>query len=164
MWERFNKNPTLLNEQLYKECRNKVNSEIRVAKREYETRLADKIKEDPKSFYAYVRSRSKVKVKIGPIKDNLGQVVSEDSEMVNIFNEYFSSVFTKEDLINIPKVDNMIVNNKNCYLEDIVINKNKIARALSTLKINKAAGVDDVHSSLIKGCADTIITPLELIF
>lgn len=164
MWERFNKNPTLLNEQLYKECRNKVNSEIRVAKREYETRLADKIKEDPKSFYAYVRSRSKVKVKIGPIKDNLGQVVSEDSEMVNIFNEYFSSVFTKEDLINIPKVDNSIVNNKNCYLEDIVINKNKIARALSTLKINKAAGVDGVHSSLIKGCVDTIITPLEHIF
>jgi len=164
IWNMFNKYPTLLNEKKYKECRNKVNSEIRIAKREYETSLADKIKEDPKSFYAYVRSKSKVKVKIGPITDKFGHVVSDSNEMANIFNEYFSSVFTDENLANIPAVDNSAVNNKNCYLEDIVINKSKITRALNSLKMNKAAGIDGVNSSLLKGCVDAIITPLNYIF
>ena len=64
--------------------------------------------------------------------------------MANIFNEYFSSVFTDENLANIPAVDNSAVNNKNCYLEDIVINKSKITRAL--IKMNKAAGIDGINS------------------
>ena len=39
----------------------------RKAKLDFEVKLAENIKEDPKTFYAYVRSKSKVKVGIGPL-------------------------------------------------------------------------------------------------
>ena len=164
LWKRFNDYPTLINETKYNKCRNEINADIRKAKRDFETKLADNIKEDPKSFYAYVRNKSKVKVTIGPLKDNYGNVVSDSKEMADMFNEYFSSVFTKENLNNIPKADNSLVNGKNCSLENIVINQGRIAKALGTLKINKAAGVDELNSSFLKGCANGIMTPLELIF
>ena len=58
LWKRFNDNPTLINEAKYSKCRNEINADIRKAKRDFETKLADNIKEDPKSFYAYVRNKS----------------------------------------------------------------------------------------------------------
>lgn len=50
LWKRFKEFPTLLNEAKFNKCRNKITSEIRKAKREFEAKLADNIKVDPKSF------------------------------------------------------------------------------------------------------------------
>ena len=84
--------------------------------------------------------------------------------MADVFNDYFSSVFTNENMHNIPMADNTQVINKNCSLEYVEINQERIVKAMSTLKSNKAAGVDGMNSSFIKGCAYGIIRPLELIF
>ena len=88
----------------------------------------------------------------------------DNKGMVSILNDYFSSVFTKEDLENMPEARNIILDGKNCSLEDIEINTNRIFKAITSLKANKAAGVDGIHSSFIKGCANGVGTPLELIF
>ena len=40
----------------YKKKRNDVCNEIRRAKADFEQKIAERIKEDPKSFYAYARS------------------------------------------------------------------------------------------------------------
>jgi len=47
---------------------------------------------DEKSFSAYVRSKTKCKVQVGPVLDNKGDLVAE-SDMVTAFNNYFVSVF-----------------------------------------------------------------------
>jgi len=39
--------------------------------------LVKKIKKDPKSFYAYVRSKSRAKVEIGPLLDKLGKLSND---------------------------------------------------------------------------------------
>ena len=54
------------------------------------------IKSDPKSFYTYVRSKSKTKTKVGPLIDSKNMQVEEDEQMCEILNKYFSSVFTLE--------------------------------------------------------------------
>jgi len=41
--------------------------------------LVIKIKEDPKSFYAYVRSKSRAKVGIGPLLDKLGKLSNDNA-------------------------------------------------------------------------------------
>jgi hypothetical protein len=66
VWQKFVDYPTLESEAKYKKLRNKITSNIRVAKSNYESQIADKIKKDPKSFYSYVRAKSKIKSKIGP--------------------------------------------------------------------------------------------------
>ena len=58
LWKRFNEYPTLINEAKFKTCRNEISIEIRKGKISFETKLADDINEDTKSFYAYVCSKS----------------------------------------------------------------------------------------------------------
>lgn len=58
-----------------------------------------------RSFYACARriSKSKVGLQVGSLIESQGQQISEDKDIVTHLNEYFSSVFTEEDLTNIPK-------------------------------------------------------------
>ena len=143
--KRYNEYHTLLNEAKFNRCTSKITADIRKAKREFETKLAENIKEDQKSFYAYVRSKSRARVKVEPVKDTVGNLVSDDSEMANLFNEYFSSVFTKENLQNIPMTVGYLMRDNNAILENIDINQDRVVKALSMLKMNKAAGVDGLN-------------------
>ena len=68
----------------------------------YEKKLAENVKYDAKSFYAYVRSRSKSRSGIGVITREDGGPVETPEEVAEEFNEYFSSVFSREDLGSIP--------------------------------------------------------------
>ena len=77
-----------------KESRNKN----RLAKRNYEKKLCNHIKNDSESFYAYVRSKQRTKDKVGPLKNGLGEVIADDEGAANLFDDYFSSVFMVERL------------------------------------------------------------------
>ena len=57
----------------YKEALNAATNEVRKSKRNFEQELAQNIKSDSKSFYAYVRSKQNVRDKVGPLEDNFGQ-------------------------------------------------------------------------------------------
>ena len=54
----------------YKEALNLATTEIRKCKRTFEKKLGGNIKNDSKSFYAYVRSKQKVRDKVGPLENN----------------------------------------------------------------------------------------------
>ena len=60
----------------YKEALNAATTEIRQSKRSYEQKLACNIKNDSKSFYAYVRSKQNVQDKVGPLEDSAGNIIS----------------------------------------------------------------------------------------
>ena len=57
----------------YKEALNLATIEIRKSKRTLETKLAGNIKNDSKSFYAYVRSKQNVRDKVGPLEKQQGK-------------------------------------------------------------------------------------------
>ena len=86
----------------YKEALNLATTEIRKSKRTFEKKLAGNIKNDSKSFYAYVRSKQKVRNKVGSLENNSGHIISDGFHMAEVLNEYFSSVFTKEDVSSLP--------------------------------------------------------------
>ena len=48
-------------------------NEVRKSKRNFEHKLAQNIKSDSKSFYAYVRSKQNVRDKVGPMEDKKGK-------------------------------------------------------------------------------------------
>ena len=75
---------------------------MRKSKRSFEDKLANDIKNDSKSFYAYVRSKQKVRDNVGPLKNSAGNVISGGFQMAEDLNEYFSSVFTKKDISSLP--------------------------------------------------------------
>ena len=52
---------------------------VKDARRNFERFLAKKIKEDRKSFFAYVRSKSKSNVTVGSLENENGQVIRGES-------------------------------------------------------------------------------------
>jgi len=83
----------------------KAYTEIRRAKYNFERRLADNIKKDTKSFYAYARSKAKAKINVGPLVNKDGEVISLAEDMSEQFNKFFISVFTNEGNESIPEAE-----------------------------------------------------------
>ena len=54
----------------YIEALNLATTEIIKSKRTFEKKLAGNIKNESKSVYAYVRSKEKVRDKVGPLENN----------------------------------------------------------------------------------------------
>jgi len=66
--------------------------------------LSQDVKDNPKSFYRYVRSRTKSKDKVGPLKDSFGNVIDDNKGMCDMLNKFFGSVFTTENIADMPEV------------------------------------------------------------
>ena len=75
-------------------------TEIRKSKRTFEKKLAGNIRKYSKSFYAYIRSKQKVRDKVGPLENNSGNIISDRFQMAEV--QYFSTVFTTEDIGSLP--------------------------------------------------------------
>lgn len=161
-WKRFMKDKDYNSKFKYNKLRNEVINEIRHCKREFETKLAENIKQDPKSFYNYVNSKKLTKNVIGPIEDSSGVLREKDEEVCEILNDYFSSVFTIEDQSGASNVD--LVSSSAVNLEDFELTENIVYNALLNVKKNKTAGVDDIPSNLIIGIAEALVVPLTILF
>ena len=86
----------------YKEALNLATTEISKSKTTFEKKLAGNIKNYSKSFYVYVRSKQKVRDKVGPLENNRGNIISDGFQVAEVLNEYFSSVYTTEDISSLP--------------------------------------------------------------
>ena len=53
-------------------------------------------------FFAYSRSKSKSKVKLGSLEDSQGELSSESKVKAEMLNDFFSTVFTREDEKDTP--------------------------------------------------------------
>ena len=128
-------------------------------------KLSCNIKNDPKSFYAYVRSKSKSRSKVGPLLDGGNLLVDEDEQMCNILNNYFSSVFTSERLEGLAVLEDKIkIKNVSRDLNDVLITEEVVYKKLCSLKTNKAHGQDGMASLVLKELANEIKGILTIIF
>ncbi len=79
-----------------------VSKAVRKAKITLEKNLAKNIKSNPKAFYRYMNNNTKTRFNVGPLKDDKNQLHTDDAKMVEILNTTFTSVFTAENLSNLP--------------------------------------------------------------
>ena len=147
----------------YKQIRNQLRKATRAASRSFEADLVENIGQNPKAFWRYANSKVKSKSHIVSLMKEDGQPAQTDSEMANILNEYFSSVFTQEDLQNIPyiqvplRMDLPTLSKVNILVSDV---ENKLKK----LNTNKSPGPDGTHPKVMKELAETIAEPLTLIY
>ena len=76
--------------------------------------------------------------------------------MAEVLNEYFSSVFTTEDISSLPVPFTKFEGNKSEYLGQLFANPVMIANKIKKMKDNKSPGVDGIPPKLLK----QISTPL----
>jgi hypothetical protein len=149
----------------YKKVQNKAVKEYRKAKRNFERKLAKDIKVNPKSFYVYVRSKTKVRDAVGPLVNSAGIKESDHEEMCNILNDYFGTVFTEELIVGkLPEIIKNVKDDKGSMLSNVDITKEDINKRLKNLKVNKAPGVDEIVPRILIENADYLSQPLEYIY
>ena len=145
----------------YKEALNLATTEIRKSKRTFEKKLAGNIKNDSKSFYAYVRSKQNVRDKVGPLENNRGNIISEGFQLTEVLNEYFSSVFTTEDISSLPVPFTKFEGNKSEHLGQLFVTPVMTANKIKKMKDNR---VDGIPPKLLKEIVEQISTPLAKLF
>ena len=158
-WKKYRQTGNAEDHERYRKALNKATKTVRKAKGDFEIKLAAEIKNDSKSFFSYARSKLRTKEQIGPLRDTNGNLIEEPKLMAILLNEFFSSVFTTEDLTNIPSLE--------CQVElmaDITIEAAEVQRKLQDLRTDKAPGADLVHPRLLKGLAVQVAYPLAIIF
>ena len=72
-------------------------------------------------------------------------------------------MFTKEDLINMPKVEPGEWS-EGCFLADIVITEEAVKNKLKALNPNKARGPDSFYPRVLKELAEEIAQPITMLF
>lgn len=147
-----------------KKADKKASVATKQSKRSFELKLAQKIKTDKKSFFAYVKSKTKTKVKVGPLTDTQGHETRDSSRMVEIFNDQFSSIFTREDFSNFPTPTNIFQGEDHDKCTTIEIKLEDVRKRLSALREDKSAGADDLSPRLLKHISTEIAEPLTTIF
>jgi hypothetical protein len=127
----------------------------------YNNYTEGKIKENPRFFWTYVKSK-----KLAPeIPHNMvynDTVISEGSEICEAFNKYFHSVFVSTaQNYNTFHIEN---DQFNVDLGTIYLDTKVIHKALNNVNINKGAGYDEIHPILISRCSDELVSPIFIIF
>ena len=90
--------------------------------------LKEPLKKIGKSFYAYVRSKQKVRDKVGPLENNSGNIISDGFQMAEVLYEYFSSVVTTEDISSLPFLFTKFEGSESEHLGQLVVTPEMIAK------------------------------------
>ena len=130
------------------------------AKQQFEVKLAKNIKEDRKSFFAYARSKTKSKVNTGSLANSNNELVNEPRMKAEMLNDFFSSVFTLENDTGMPLLDTF----SGEKLVDLEVDAEIIKDKLRNLKVDKAAGDDNMVPSILKAVNEEIALPVATIF
>ena len=149
------------NKDEYLAAEKKVKNLIRNAKRNLEKRLASEKNNNSKPFYSYVKKKTTVKAAIGPLITGTGVAISNEAEMAEELNSYFSSVFTREDKGTIPEPRKMTTRSK---LGGTWITTDKVRKKIKKLKPTSAAGPDGITPKLLQNCVEEISPVLAMIF
>jgi len=145
LWKRYRTTGCSSDLQNYKTANNKLRQLTCYLRRNYEKDLAINIGSKPKAFWKYVHSRIKTRYKSD------GTCTSEHSEMVNLFNDYFCSVFTSEDhFILPPETDSIIYT--------LIITPRLVSSELNNLIS------DGCPTELLKSTAELTCWPLSLLY
>ena len=144
----------------YWKVRNKVGN-IRSARKDFEIKIADYVKENPKKIFAYMKYKIKSRQGIGDIcidsEDSKSKVTQNDKEKANIF---FASVQTDEkgELLELKTCDVTI------KMPPLVICKDEVTKILKNLKPNKAAGINKIYPRILREVAEEIVDIVLMIF
>ncbi|PIK40492.1 hypothetical protein BSL78_22653 [Apostichopus japonicus] len=140
----------------------KVECLVSDAKLNFEKSIALKIKDNPKAFFSYVRSKQKVKDAIVSLRaPQADKIVTDSQDLADLLNDYFVSVFTREDTSSIPDFQGGSDRPK---LDTVLFSDDVVLKELLRLNVSKASGPDAIHPYLLKTFAHYFCVPLSLIF
>ena len=160
-WKRFTRTQDYEDYVAFTRERNSLRKITRELRKEFEHKLAKEVKKNPKSFWNYVNSRLNTRTRVDDIEMEDGTLTSNDTERAEVFNNFFSSVFTKENTDHVPTPGYDFTGDP---LVDIEISNEKILKKIRKLHRGKSPGPDGLHPRLLSELDECLCTPLRLLF
>ena len=143
----------------------KIREEIHLNLDQKEQRAISKIKLNPKYFYSYAKSFSRIKSSISMLFDESNNVETDKFKMTNILQKQFSSVYSDPTAPNIrppdfspPIITHPFSDNELSFSDKDIID------AIKDIKLDSASGPDGIPAVLLKSCAEQFCKPLRLIW
>ena len=126
-----------------------------------EAKAIQAISENPSFFYSYAKRFSKLKSKIGPLKDQSGAFVSSSKGKADLLQDQFSSVFSdpSSELKKDPSFPSV-----SSVLDDFLLSIQDFEDAIDEIHVNSAPGEDEVPAILLKSCKASLVAPLYLLW
>ena len=94
------------------------------------------------------------------MENNRGNIISDGFQMAEVLNEYFSSVFTTEDISSLTVPFTKFEGNISEHFGQLFVTPEMIANKIKKIKDNKSPGVDGIPPKLLKEIVEQISTPL----
>ena len=124
-----------------------------------------RIKENPKLFYNFAKSHSTKKTDLAMLFSEDSNVVTDKAQISNILQRQFSSVYSNPFSPDIRMCDFNVPNIASEMREDqLCITDQDIMAAIGDIKRSSAAGPDGIPAVLLKECAQSLVTPIRLLW
>ena len=124
--------------------------------REYLAKIETSLHSNPKLFWSYHKAILHHKSSSSPVLTYGGVTVNTPAKKAELFNSYFSSVFSVPRSIVDTTSDNVFSPKTDLQLSDIKLSVEEVAKCLSTLDTSKAGGPDGIPTRLLKDCGHQI--------
>lgn len=160
----------------YKMLRNKVQSEVKKAKRNYVKLEIKENKNCPKKLWKTIKelgisSKSKSACKIGLKNENSDEIIFDDEKVASSFNTFFSNIASK--LVSV--LPNRLFDDGKLQLyysekgikpnsfTFTIVSEEEVLKLITSLNVSKSTGCDNISAKFVKFGADVICTPLTYI-
>jgi hypothetical protein len=143
--------------------RNKCSKLIKQTRKDYEKHIAKESKTNPKKFWKYIQERMRVNTGISALRTKEGSLATDDVSKANTLNDFFSSVFTQEDLTNVPKMEEGSYSD-GVFLSEIRVTPLAVQGKLKDLNPNKSQGPDGIPPRVLKEVSEELSVPLCALF
>ncbi len=144
----------------YKRASKEVKKLIRQSKRNFERKLAAGGQAYKRSFYSYVKKKTKSRPTVGPLVDKDKNKVTDNKGMADLLNDFFCSVFTPDNGQPVPAA----VPSAAPEIRSIRVTPELVEKAIAGLRPESAAGPDGIGPQLLQGLKATVSPILAAIF
>ena len=98
----------------------------------------------------------KAKHSVGPLKDLENKITDNNSDMCNILNLQFLSVFTNENINQIPDVNQVFNGSDEDLLNSIQVSCDEVTKEIDRSEPSKSPGPDEVFAGVLNECKEEL--------
>ena len=145
----------------YRSCKRNCTQQLRRARSGYISEVIGAAfeQQDTKPFWKFIKSCKNDSPGVAPLKSR-GVLHSDSGTKAELLNAQFRSVFTKEDLASIPRLEG----DNYPSMDNITVAVEGVEKLLRNIKAHKASGPDNIPCRLLKELASELAPCLTRIF
>lgn len=143
LFQKIKRSPTPANHTNYNACSTHYKKSVATAKRTfYAADLINILLSNPRKFWSIINPRPSQSFSF--VSDEGTPLSDEDS--ANLLNNFFHSIFTKENTCTLPELHSACQHT----MEPILIDVTGIHKIIDNLKLSSSSGDDGINSKLLK--------------